>query len=138
MSTDDTSIEAKPADSISQQIPTVKLCIEQALHLAVSPAPTEDNQPLEMPVAGPTLGGSGSQGLARVEYVWQGVAHTTPAVGVSEAGSAMWQYMVDLPEAGPGPRRDTGLSEGDSFNNKLLDLQVQCSRTFSMHECCMW
>ena len=123
-STDDTSLEAKPADATSKQIPTVKLCIEQALHLAVSPAPTEANQPLQTAAAGQALSGSGSQGLVRVEYLWQGVVGTTPAVGVSEAGSAVWQYMVDRPEAGPGPGEDTGLSEGGSFNNKLLDLQV--------------
>ncbi len=123
-SADDTSLEANSADATSKQIPTVKLCIEQALHLALSPSPTEANQPLHTAAASQALSGSGSQGLARVEYLWQGVAGTTPAVGVSEAGSAMWQYMVDLPEAGPGPGRNTGLSEGGSFNKELLDLQV--------------
>ncbi len=123
-SADDTSLEAKPGDTASQQIPIVKLCIEQALHLAVSPAPTEANQPVHTAAAGQVLSGNGSQGLVRVEYLWQGVASTTPAVGVSEAGSAVWQYMVDLPEAGPGPGRDTGLSKGGSFNKELLDLQV--------------
>lgn len=123
-SADDTSLEANPADATSKQIPTVKLCIEQALHLALSPAPTEANQPVHTAAAGQALSDSGSQGLARVEYLWQGVAGSTPAVGISEAGSAMWQYMVDLPEAGPGPGRGTGLSEGDSFNRELLELQV--------------
>ena len=123
-SADNTSLEAKPGDTTSKPTPTVGLCIEQALHLAVSPAPTEANQPLHTAAAGQAVSGSGSQGLARVQYLWQGVAGTTPAVGISEAGSAMWQHMADLPDAGPGPGRDTGLSDAGSFNKELLDLQV--------------
>ncbi len=123
-STVDTSLEAKPADATSQQIPTAKLCIEQALHLAMSPAPTDASQPVHTAAAGQALSGSGSAGLVRVEYLWQGVPATTPAVGVSEAGSAVWQYMVHLPKAGPGPRRGTCLLEGGSFSTALLDLQV--------------
>lgn len=130
-SADNTSLEAKPGDTTSKLIPTVRLCIEQALHLAVSPAPTEANQPLHTAAAGQAISGSGSQGLARVQYLWQGVADTTPAVGISEAGSAMWQYMVDLPEAGLGPGRDPSLSENGSFNKELLDLQVWYSHVQS-------
>ncbi len=100
------------------------MCIERALHLPMSPSPAEANQPLHTAAAGQVLSGISSQGLVRVEYLWQGVAGNTPAVAVSEAGSAMWQYMVDLPEAGLGPGRHTGLSESGSFNKALLELQV--------------
>ena len=123
-STVDTSLEAKPADATSQQIPTVKMCIEQALHLAVPPTPTDASQPVHAAAAGQALSGSGSAGLVRVEHLWQGVPATTPAVGVSEAGSAVWQHVVHLPKAGPGPRRGTCLLEGGSFSTELLDLQV--------------
>lgn len=90
----------------------------------MSLSPAEANQPLHTAAAGQAISGISSQGLVRVEYLWQGVAGNTPAVAVSEAGSAMWQYMVDLPVAGLGPGRHTGLSEGDSFNEALLELQV--------------
>ncbi|KAL0042381.1 hypothetical protein WJX77_010775 [Trebouxia sp. C0004] len=123
-SAEDTSLEVNPGDTTNKQIPSVRLCIEQALHLALSPAATQANQAVHTAAAGQALSGNGSAGLARVEYLWQGVGNTTPAVGISAAGSAMWQYMVDLPEAGPGVSRDTGLSEGGSCKKDLLDLQV--------------
>ena len=96
----------------------IKLCIEQALHLALPSAVTQAPGHADTATAGQADCGGGSQGLVSVSFVWQGVEGRTPAVATSEAGSATWQCMVDLPAA----RTDTRFGEKD--DRQLLSLQV--------------
>ena len=97
--------------------PVIKLCIEQALHLALPPAVTQAPRHADTVSAGQAYHGGGSQGLVSVRFVWQGVQGCTPAVATSEAGCAMWQCMVDLPAGGT----DTSFKKDD---RQLLSLQV--------------
>lgn len=96
----------------------IKLCIEQALHLALPPAVTHAPCHTDTATDGQTYCGGGSQGLVSVTFVWQGVEGCTPAVATSEAGSATWQCMVDLPAA----QTDTTFRDRD--DSQLLSLQV--------------
>ena len=102
----------------TQSTPVIKLCIEQALHLALPPAVRQAPRHADTVSAGQADCGGGRDGLVSVRYVWQGVEGCTPAVATSEAGSATWQCVVELPAAG----MDNRFREEDA--SQLLSLQV--------------
>ena len=65
------------------------LCIERALHIA-----------LPASVAAANMASADSAvraGLLAVAFEWEGTAHTTPAIPLSAAASATWQYSTAVP-----------------------------------------
>ena len=90
------------------------LCIERALHVTLPSS--ESAASVTAPVT------EGNQGLLAVAFEWIGVAYTTPAVALSHAASASWQYQVALPMPEAGP------SSGGELELGPLHLQVRESR----------
>lgn len=68
------------------------LCIERVLHLTLPPSATEAAPSASMTAAAC----QGNEGQVAVAFEWGGVTYTTPAVAVSHAGSATWQYHAAL------------------------------------------
>lgn len=106
------------SDTHSLQSLQATLCIEHALHLTV-PSPVTETASAAMTSAAVS---QGTEGLVAVAFGWGGVAHTTPAVALSHAGSATWQHDVALHVA------EAGVSCGRKLEPTLLYLQV--SRPF--------
>lgn len=97
----------------SQSIPAT-LCIERALHLTV-PSPAIQTASAAITTAAVS---QGTEGQVAVAFECGGVAHTTPAVALSHAGSATWQHDVALHLA------EAGVNCGRNRKPALLHLQV--------------
>lgn len=95
------------------------LCIERALHVLLPPSDTTSASAASVTAQST----EGHHGLLSVAFEWGGVPHTTPAVALSHAASANWQYQAALPvsEAGPG--------SGGELQPAVLHLQVGRTQT---------
>lgn len=89
---DSGSVDIGESDTHTRPSLQAALCIERALHLTLPPSVTEAAPAASMAAAA----SQGNEGQVAVAFEWGGVAHTTPAVAVSHAGSAAWQYDVAL------------------------------------------
>lgn len=122
-SADDQDTESDEGNAQAKQTAAIRLCIEQALHIAL-PVTSKGLRSLALPTAEQTAPGHGSQTLVRVAYQWQGVASTTPAVVLSEASSARWQYIRQLPMAEAESVPGVSSSSEAEEEGQVLQLQV--------------
>ena len=115
----DTDLTSGAAAGQTKPVSEPQLCIEQALH--VLPLPPAIAQSLAgMATAGCAAAGGGSQRHIKVLFDWAGVGRATPAVALTQAGSAKWQYTTELPVAEP----HASLSTGAEAETNTLQLQV--------------
>ena len=108
------------SDTHTSQSLQATLCIERALHLTLPLPITEAASAAITPAAA-------SHRQVAVAFEWGGVAHTTPAVVLSHAGSATWQHDVALLVA------EAGVSCGKNLEPALLRLQVCSQNLYATH-----
>lgn len=128
--TDSQSVVEGNSD-IHTKTPTATLCIERALHLTLPSAGAQAASDASVTA----VARESNQGRVAVAFEWRGLAHTTPAVALSHAGSATWQYHVALPgaEASAGSGRE--LEPAHRLHLQVSSQVWYRKMIFSAHRC---